>query len=186
MKKNDIIFAIICGLAVSWLTVDFFGTYGLIFIIIFPLLSVLGLWITEVIGKKIPFIHQAGKFGLAGAFADVIDIKVFQLLFWLVPFSLLFKAVSFLIATFAKYWLNKTWAFHNGFLPNGKKPYTEAAIFFLVTLVGLGINVVSFYYFGKIKVGLPVNTWTELSIILAALVSAIWNFAGYKFLVFKK
>jgi hypothetical protein len=28
--------------------------------------------------------------------------------------------------------------------------------------------------------------WEELSIILAALVAAIWNFLGYKFIVFKK
>ena len=183
MKKIDIIFAIICGLAVAWLAVDFLGLYGLIFFLILPILSVIGLWATELIGKKLLSFHQVGKFVLVGAFADVIDIKVFQLLFFLLPFSLPIKAVSFLSATFVKFWWNKHWAFEKIGKDGIKK---EAIQFFMVTLVGLAINVVSFYYFGKIKVGLPVKTWTEISIILAALVAAAWNFLGYKFWVFRK
>lgn len=184
MKKNDIIFAIIAGLAVAWITVDLLGKYGLVFFIIFPLLSLIGLRIAELIGKKFLFAHQAGKFALAGTFADVIDIKVFQLLFFLFPFySLLYKAISFLAATFVKYWWNKYWAFEQREKDGNKK---EAFKFFLVTLVGLAINVASFYFFVKIETGLPNNIWTELCIIFSALVSAIWNFCGYKFLVFKK
>ena len=173
---------------VSWLAVDFFGKIGLIFVIILPILSIAGLWLVNVIGKKIPFVEQMGRFVLVGAFADIIDIKVFQLLFWLAPFSLVFKAVSFLVATLIKYWWNKHWAFGGAektepqkFLIDGQLAY-----FFIVTLVGLGLNVVSFYYFGKIETELSPVIWTELCIILSALVSAVWNFLGYKFLVFKK
>ena len=38
----------------------------------------------------------------------------------------------------------------------------------------------------KIKVGITGKSWQEVSIILAALVAAAWNFLGYKFIVFKK
>lgn len=186
MNKNDLIFAIICGLAVSWIAVDFFGIYGLIFVILFPILSAIGLWLTDLMGRKIFFVKQAGRFFLVGAFADVIDIKVFQFLFWLAPFSILFKAVSFLVATFIKYWWNKYWAFSAEGGHEKENTYKEAAQFFLVTMVGLGINVVSFYFFDKIEVGLPSNIWTELSIIFSALIAAIWNFLAYKFFVFKK
>ncbi|MGA2417803.1 MAG: GtrA family protein [Candidatus Staskawiczbacteria bacterium] len=183
MKKIDIIFAIICGLAVAWIAADFFGKYGWIFFIILPVLSVIGLWVVEQIGRKFLFVHQAGKFALAGAFADVVDIKVFQIIFWLAPFSSLAKAASFIAGTFVKYFCDKHWAFEKH---ERNDMHKEMAKFFLVAVVGLGINVVSFNFFGTIKTGLAFKTWQELCIILAALVTAIWNFCGYKFFVFKK
>ena len=185
MTKKEIIFAIICGLAVAWIAIDFFGDRW-IFLFVLPILSVIGLWLTDLIGKKILFIKQAGKFVLAGSFADVIDIKIFQFLFLLAPFSLIFKATSFLFATFVKYWITKHWTFEKPEKDGMKK---EAIQFFTVTLVGLLFNVGSFYYFTKIigpQFSLPFETWTELCIILAALVVAVWNFLGYKFIVFKK
>ncbi len=186
MKKNDIIFAIVCGLAVAWIALDFFGKYGWIFFFVLPIFSVIGLCLVELIGKKILFVRQAGKFILAGSLADVIDIKVFQFLFWLAPFSLIFKAISFLVATFVKYWWNKYWAFEKMEKEDINK---EAIQFFAVTLAGLILNVGAFYYFTKIlgpQFSMPIKTWTELSVIFAALVSAAWNFLGYKFIVFKK
>jgi len=179
MNKKDIFFAIICGLAVAWVAADFIGGYEWIVFVILPLLSVIGLWLVDLIGRKFLFVHQAGKFALAGALADVIDIKVFQLLFWLVPFSLFFKGVSFLVATGIKYWANKHWAFE-------KHEGGQIAQFFLVTLVGLAIDVMAFYFISRISTGITVKLWVELSIILAALITAVWNFIGYKFLVFKK
>ena len=200
MKKFDIIFAIICGLAVAWVALDFFGIYGSIFVIIFPILSIIGLYITELIGRKLLFIYQAGKFSLSGAFADVIDIKVFQLLFFLfavagyplgleagvVPLFLTIKAISFLVAIFIKFWINKHWAFEKPQKDDIKK---EAIQFFFVTIAGLALNVGSFYFFTKIigaQFSMPIKIWTELSIIFAALTAAAWNFLGYKFIVFKK
>lgn len=189
MKTNDVVFAIVSGLAVAWIALDFFAKLGWVFFIVLPILAVAGLWLAEFLGKKFLFIHQAGKFFLVGAFADVIDIKVFQFLFFLAPFSLAFKAISFLVAMAIKYWINKHWAFSaeglHGITPE-KYNVREIRDFSLVTAVGLLLNVVSFYFFGKIETGLPHETWTELSIILAALVAAVSNFLGYKFIVFKK
>ena len=65
----------------------------------------------------------------------------------------------------------------------------EIAKFFIVAVVGLLINVASFYCATEIigpQFKIPVNIWTELSIIFAALITALWNFCGYKFIVFKK
>ncbi|MCX6718374.1 MAG: GtrA family protein [Candidatus Staskawiczbacteria bacterium] len=201
MKRNDIIFAIICGLAVAWVGMDFLPKYGWMFFIILPILSVAGLLLCLPAGrqattgyKKPLFLGQLGKFALAGAFADVVDIKVFQILFFLLPFSLIIKSVSFLVATAIKYWANKHWAFGDGeivgFLSRAKKltisEIKEIGQFLLITLVGLAINVISFYYFSRMKTGLSIKIWTEISIILSALVVALWNFLGYKFIVFKK
>ena len=185
MNKNDVIFAIICGLAVAWVASDFFKKYGAFFLIALPAFSIIGLWVADAIGKKFLFVHQLGKFGLAGAFADVVDIKVFQLLFWLLPWpgTSVLKATSYIIATFVKYFSDKHWTFEK---PEKKDMHKEMAKFFIVALCGLLINVVSFHYFSKIKTGISTNLWLELSVIFAALVSAVWNFSGYKFIVFKK
>lgn len=183
MKKIDILFAIICGLSVAWLGFDFLGKYGWIFLFVLPVLSVVGLRVVEIIGKKYLFIHQAGKFALAGALADIVDIKVFQLVFFFLPFSDLVKAISFVAGTLVKYFSDKYWAFEK---PEKLDMHKEMGRFFLVAVVGLGINIASFNYFGTIETGLSPYMWQELSVILAALATAIWNFLGYKFLVFKK
>ena len=85
MKLKDIIFSAICGFTVAWLALDLFakyaGKYAWSFFVILPILSVFGLWVAELIGKKFLFIKQAAKFSLAGGFADVFDVKSFQFLF---------------------------------------------------------------------------------------------------------
>jgi putative flippase GtrA len=183
MNKNDILFSIIAGLMVAWVGIDFLGTKFWFLLVVLPVLAVLGFLLCDIISKKMAFVGQAGRFGLIGAFADVIDIKVYQLLFFLLPISLPWKAVSFIVATVIKYFLNKHWAFqkHEG-VGQGR----EVLVFFIFTCVGLLINIASFSYFVKITTGIPETMWTELCIIFAALVAAVWNFIGYKFFVFKK
>jgi putative flippase GtrA len=191
MKREDIIYAIICGLAVAWIVADFvpmkYGTpYRMIGFAVLPILSVVGLLLCDIIGRKYLFVHQAGKFALAGAFADVIDIKVFQFLFLILPFSLAIKAFSFLVATLIKYLTNKHWTFAKHEKASQSR---EVVQFFTVAIIGLFINVVSFYCATQIigpQFKIPAELWTELSIIFSALVVATWNFLGYKFIVFKK
>jgi putative flippase GtrA len=183
MTKKDIIFSVVCGLSVSWIAIDFLGIWGLIFVVAFPIMSIIGLWIFEKISKKYPFFLQLGKFGLAGAFADVADIKIFQLFFLFLPFSMTCKAISFFAATIIKYFSDKYWAFEKY---EKHDMHKEMAKFFMVAIVGSVINVASFFVFSKIETGLNPYIWQEVCIILAALVTAIWNFSGYKFIVFKK
>jgi len=123
---------------------------------------------------------------IVGAVADLADIGFFNLLFWVFPFQILVKAVSFLIAATLKYFGNKYWAFR---APRSlgevgdKTPAGEIFVFLIITLVGLIINVAAFSVFVKMGSG---PTWREISVILALLITAIWNFCGYKFIVFKK
>ncbi len=119
-------------------------------------------------------VLQAIKHLIVGALATLIDLAVFMVLFWMSP--LISKSISFLIATIIKYWGNKHWAFQK---PEKDGMVKEASQFFLVTLVGLIIDVLSFYYFSF-------YFWRSVSVIFAAAVAAAWNFTAYKFLVFKK
>ena len=198
MKIIDVIFALICGRVVAWIAADFLEGYGIeitgfysfLLYYIFPLISLLCLWIAFLIGKKFLFVYQAAKHLLIGALAAVVDIKIFQLSAWLFSLVIIIsplvsKTISFLIATLVKFWGNKHWAFEK----HEKEGIKEMAQFFIVTLVGLGLDLIAFYYFVKImgpQFQMPVDVWTELSIIMAAAAAFLWNFLGYKFIVFKK
>ncbi len=128
---------------------------------------------------------QAIKFLIVGGAATVVDLIGFSLLDWVVVKNqLIAKSISFLIAVAIKYLGNKYWTFQQR--TNEKIP-TELFSFFIITIVGLAIDVCTFYYATKIagpQFGLSLGLWTQVSVILAALSSALISFLGYKFLVF--
>lgn len=203
MKVIDVIFALICGRVMAWLAYDFLKDYGIdvgfwrwLLAILLPIVSVICLWIAYIIGKKMPFVFQVAKFVLIGALATVVDLKLFELSVWLFSLAsfaaassgvlIAAKGSSFFLATCAKYWGNKYWAFEKSEKENWKK---EMMNFFIITLVGLILDVGFFFYFSKIlgpQFGTPQEVWIKLSVILAAIAAASWNFLGYKFIVFKK
>jgi len=195
MKTQDIIFAAVTGLTVAFIGADFLngvnlGHYAWHLFWLFPILSVVCLEVANQIGKKITFIDEAAKFFLVGAFSAVIDIKVYQFSAWMFGLFILIsplvsKSISFLAATVVKYGGNKLWVFEK----NGKDGIKKEVIQFLtITLIGMIIDVAAFYcatHFWQ-PATVPTEIWTESSIIIAALVAAIWNFLGYKYVVFKK
>jgi len=199
VKITDVIFALIAGRIIGFLVGDFLrewgidiGLYwGLLIWLVLPLVSLACLWLAYKIGRKFLFIFQGAKYFLVGAVATIIDLKLFEFLFWIFSIHITFvtitaKSISFIISTFFKYWGNKHWAF----LKHEKEDIHKEIIgFFAITLVGLAIDVMCFYYFAKImgpQFNLPDAIWVKLSVIFAALVAALWNFVGYKFFVFKK
>ena len=198
MKKVDVFVAILAGLGMGWLFGGILGDYGMdmsllkwALLIIFPVLSIIGLWFTEWIGRKFLFVFQAGKFLLAGILATLVDLVVFKGLGWTTGLDtemarVLFKGISFVVATFAKFWGNKFWAFEKMEKAGMGKELTQ---FYVVTLIGLAINVGVFSLIVNTigpQFDTPLETWKTLGVIGAAIVVSVWNFLGYKFIVFKK
>ena len=183
MKKYDVIFAIICGLAVAWVANDFLEIFGWVFYVCLPILFAISVDFVERVFKNIKVVGQGTRHILTGAFADIVDIKIFQLLFWIFPAQTTVKIASFLIASAIKYFGNKYWAFDK---PEKAGAGKEALQFLMITLVGLLINVASFSLFTRMNPGLSLELWREVSVIFALLFTAVWNFIGYKFIVFKK
>ena len=199
MKVIDIIFALVCGRIVAWLAHDFLKGYGIeigyykwLLYFSLPIFSLACLWLAYLIGKKLLFVFQAAKYILVGIFVTIIDLKLFEFLIWVFSLFLtavnpvISKGISFLISTFVKYWGNKHWTFEKTEKEGIRQ---EIFQFVIVTIIGLVIDVSSFFYFTKImgpQLGAPEDVWIKLSVIFAALVAAIWNFLGYNFMVFKK
>jgi len=197
MKVVDIIFALICGWMLNWVAFDVLKSFGIDFGLwrwllswVLPLAALACLWLAYLIGRKILFVFQVAKNILVGAFATVVDLKFFEILVWLFSPSagmlIISKGISFLLSTSLKYWGNKHWTFEKHEKEDLLK---EISQFFIVTAVGLILDIGSFFYFVKImgpQFSLTPHIWTEFSVIFAAIIAAVWNFLGYKFLVFKK
>ncbi len=194
MKNIDIIFAVISGQLIGWLALDFLRHsntefafyYALALFIFLPTLSVFCLYLAYLLGRKLLFVFQGAKHLLVGAAATVVDLKLFELGTFIFFGPITSKVISFLLSTFIKYLGNKYWAFQKSEQEHVPKELTQ---FFLVTVVGLLIDVGFFYYFTKImgpQFSLELVIWTKVSVLFAAIIAAFWNFIGYKFFVFKR
>ena len=79
------------------------------------------------------------------------------------------------------YW-NKDWVF-------GSRKKASFATFIVITLIGLGINTGTVFIlttFVPALFGLSETLWANLAKVLATVLSLVWNFSGYKLVVFKK
>jgi len=199
MRKIDIILALITGEITAWffyyllkdLAVLRIENLGLILAISFPILAVLGVWISYLIGKKFLWAYQLAKYLLIGVLATIVDLGILNLLMAAFNKDMglaysIFKGISFIIATCAKYFGDKFWAFEKmGKAGMGK----EFGQFFAVTLIGLGLNVIVASLIVNTwspQFGLSEKLWANFGGIIAAFAVTAWNFIGYKFIVFRK
>jgi len=198
MKKIDIVLALATGEVAAWFFYGILRNLGIeipflvwILAILLPILALIGIWIAFILGKKLLWIFQAAKFFLVGVVATLVDLGVLNILIWFsgiasgVLFSV-FKGISFIVATCSKYFGDKFWAFEKMEKAGMGREFGQ---FFLVTLVGLIINVgvasLVVNLFGS-QFGMSEKLWANVGGIMAAFAAAIWNFLGYKFIVFKK
>ncbi|MBX4201087.1 GtrA family protein [Candidatus Parcubacteria bacterium] len=190
MKIIDIILAILCTETVVFLLGDILKLplyLTILAYLLFPILSVVFLFAMYLIGKKAILAFQAGKHVMIGGLATVVDLKMFEVLLALALRNILLaKSISFVISTSLKYIGNKHWAFERHGNEGIKK---EMVQFLAITVIGLSIDLAVFYYSTKIlgpQFAVPPSIWVKTSVILAAVAAAVWNFLGYKLLVFKK
>ena len=201
MKKSDVIIGLITGEITAWYFIILFkglmaksGTVALVFWslpVVFPLLTVFCLWIAHFIGKTLLFVFQLAKFLLIGVMATIVDLGLLGLMVLISGITAgigyaVIKGISFIVATCAKYMGDKVWAFEQ---KETAKMGSEFVKFFLVTLIGLVINVsIASFTVNQIgpQFGLTAEVWANIGGIVAAFGTVLWNFVGYKFLVFKK
>ena len=195
MKKADIAISIVVGeltaLYFVWLFFGLAPQIAWVLPVIFPIFAFLFIWISFLVGKKFLFVFQGAKFLLTGVVASLVDFGILNFLIFFSGISSgifysFFKGISFILATCGKYAGDKFWAFRK---TETERTGREFLKFFLVTLGGLVINVISASLIvNKIgpQFGLSESVWANIGAIGAALATVVWNFPGYKFLVFKK
>lgn len=158
---------------------------------IFPLFTVsvvaVGVWL----GRYRLGFYQLSKFGLVGGLNFLIDLGVLNFLIAASDMvsglpAAAFKAVAFLVAMTSSFLWNKFWTFRSLSIERVGLQFAE---FFVVSAVGIGINVGVFAavndFIGP-PPAIPPRAWASAAAAAAAAVGLIWNFFGYKFLVFRR
>ncbi len=197
MKRIDIVLALVTGEITAWFfyyllkdVASGIPYFQWILAVSFPILAVMGIWISWWLGKRFVWIFQLAKYLLIGVLATITDLGVLNFLMLAsgVTFGLwysVFKGISFIVATCAKYFGDKFWAFEK---MEKKGIGKEFGQFFIVTLIGLGLNVgMASLVVNMIgpQFGLSGTLWANIGGIAAAFGVTAWNFIGYKFIVFK-
>ncbi len=147
--------------------------------------------------KKYPSIGQFFRFGLIGGLNTGVDLAILNILMILsglsegAPYAY-FKAISFCAAATFSYFMNKKWAFKDN---SKKKEVKKFSQFFIVSLVGAVINVTVATLIvtyikpsmgGVLVIPLSNPLWGTVGALGGTAFGLIWNFFGYKLLVFKK
>lgn len=209
-SKTDFIASLAIGEVSAWLIIAVMNNLGIkipylfYLVFIFPILCLVGLYIAYLISKKIAVIYQIAKFVLVGGFNTLADwgILAFLIFFFrqylfidpkdtlvsigiiAIAYYSLYKSISFVVAAANSYFWNKFWTFKRESTEGMGKEFGQ---FFIVTLVGFVINVfiasAVFKYITPFD-GLTYDQWGIASAVFATVISMVWNFLGYKFIVF--
>ena len=201
MKRIDVILALITGEGVSllfiWLiknspNINLPFLYWLL-PVSFPILAILGIWISYLIGKRYLFVYQLAKFLLIGALFAIFDLIIFNFLLEYFGISkeerlkyAFFVITSFIIVTTIKYIADKYWAFEKA---GREQRGLEFGKFFTITLIsgGIQVGVASFIFAAAPSLfGMTELVVGNIGKTGGIIVASIWNFLGYKFIVFKK
>jgi len=197
--KKDLIIALIVGEIIAWLIWPVWMNLGIfqnywqwrwVLLTIMPVLCVIGVLAANFIGKWIKIFNQFFRYGLIGVLNTLLDFGVLNLLSYTFKvysgFSLvLINVVSFLISNINSYFWNKSWTFES----QNKKVTGEFLRFFGVTAIGFLINS-AILWAGTTLIepilGLATAMWENVVKLVATVVYIVWNFIGYKLIVFKE
>jgi putative flippase GtrA len=199
MNKKDLMISVVAGLAIGLLTIPTinnlplpggFAALGTAKVaLMLGFLSIVGYVVSELLAKKLSVFRQIGRFAIVGVLNTVLDFAVLNVLIsasgiaeGVVATS--FAGISFTVAVINSYYWNKYWTFEL----KGKVE-REFLQFFVVSLVGFGLNIGAFHTVVNI-IGPAGNAtpeaWANLGKLAGTFAGLIWNFIGYKFIVFKR
>jgi putative flippase GtrA len=197
--KKDLAISLVIGEIIAWLiwpvwmnlnVLQDYWQWRWALLIIVPVLVVLGVIVANFIGKWLKVFQQLAKYGLVGVLNTLLDFSVLNLLSY--TFSVysklslvLINVISFLAANINSYFWNKYWTFQSG----NKKIAGEFLKFFLVSVIGFLLNSGVLWFFTtmiKPAFGLSPQVWLNVVKLVATVIYLIWNFVGYKLIVFKE
>ncbi|OGN01700.1 MAG: hypothetical protein A3I26_00625 [Candidatus Yanofskybacteria bacterium RIFCSPLOWO2_02_FULL_43_10] len=203
--KKDFYFSVITGCITGfsawrifeYLAISEFGGHSFVwFLLIVPVLWILGVNFGYFLGGWFGFFNQFGKFAAIGFTNAAVDFGVLNLLIANTGISSggwypVFKGISFMSAIIPSYFWNKYWAFE-GSPSTGSESSSggfEFAKFMSVAVVAIFINIgtasLIVNYVNPLG-GLSPAVWANAGAVVGSAVALIFSFVGFKLAVFKK
>lgn len=197
MQKKDLVSVIILGeiIALFVFFILLSAGYGawslLVLFVILPGLGLLGFYISQLIGKKFAIVPQFVKYALVGFANTAVDFGVLNLLAWIIGkyeggIVGVINIISFAVAVIHSYFWNKFWTFEGKKKNNATIQFVQ---FIIVSIVGMLINTVIVYAMSTLiqpMCNLGPQAWLNVVKVVATVLSLVWNFIGYKLIVFKE
>ncbi len=152
---------------------------------------VFGVWLGGFLSRWMPIFAQLGKFGTVGILNTAIDFGVLNLLSKALGITAGFilggvNMPGFAIAVVNSYFLNKLWVFRDR--QHGESLMRDFPGFFAVTFIGVALNsglIIVLTTYAPLLSGVAPSLRLNLAKASATLVTLIWNFLGYKLIVFR-
>lgn len=175
-------------IVLSLLSIGLYAHLHLLFLVFVPFLWSLSIYLTPYIQKIIPISIRFVKFCIVGVLNTVIDFGSLNILSYLTGITSGFlvggiNIPGFVVGIPNSYFWNKKWVF------NSKSNITQSASpFLIVTLAGIFINsalVILLTTYINPPVAMSSELWLNIAKVIATVASLVWNFVGFKFLVFK-
>ena len=199
MKRRDWISIVVIGGAVGLLSqailANVFSTPPTLALRVgvfagFTILAPLALVVLYWLGKFVPVLYQFGKFAAVGVMNTFVDVGVLNLEILIVGSPgawgyRMMKAVSFVAATTNSFFWNKFWTFDSREPANA----SQTVKFYAVAVVGFLLNVgVASVVFTNVMHPAAISNkqWANVGALAGVAASFLWDFLGYKYLVFKK
>lgn len=154
--------------------------------LVFPTISILGMCAIAILAKKLPILWQIAKFAQVGVANTAIDFGILNTLISVTGITsgvgiIAINAASFTGALVNSYFWNRTWVFKSGTKSN-------FLTFAIITLLGLSVNSGVVYVITTFIPPILVQSdtlWANIAKAFATGISMVWNFLGYKIIVFK-
>jgi len=200
-----LILAVVKGILNPDLYEKIHGLMNVALPIIFPIACLIFIYLASIISKKVKVAYEVAKFILVGGLNTLVDWGVLSFLILTFKHSgvdsnkvlfevfsiaiilyTLLKAISFIVATTNSYIWNKFWTFKR---KTTEKLGREFMQFIIISVIGFLINVViasSIFKFIPAFGGLNAEQWAIVAAAIASVIALVWNFIGYKFIVFNK
>lgn len=199
LRTSDVISILVIGEAFAWLLMVIKKNAAIpvpqqvmwALPVVLPIAALALLWGSAALGRKRPFLFQLGKYAAVGFFNSAIDFGVFNTLILLThidPKGMkagFLSAGGFIVAVVNSYLWNKYWTFRS----KGPAKTGEFLQFTIVSLIGLILNFV--YVSAMTKFIAPpfelnITQWANVVKVTGVVISVLWNFIGYKFIVFRE
>lgn len=153
-----------------------------------------------ILGITLPkWAEQFSSFFVIGVVNTVMDLAILYTLSTLTGLekgegAAVLKAISFSIVSFFSFLANKKWTFKEKSkdIGNQAKKYSQFIVISIggliinTSIVGLVTKFIPPLFIPIIAFQFTPKLWLLCASLIATAVSLVWNFLGYKFIVFKK
>lgn len=170
---------------------DIVGSRWQILVFVAPAFATFLTYVAFLLGRIKPVFFEFGKFTVIGLSNAIIDFGILNMLILVTDiergyYYSLFKGLSSMTAIANSYLWNKAWTFESSETEKIKKQFFQ---FLVISVIGVVINVVV----ASLVVntigpsgGIPPRIWANIGALAAIFAGGLWDFLGYKFLVFKE